>query len=300
MMSHQRQPLVALQSLDELWFQVSGTLCNLTCNHCFISCSPHNHSFGYLSEQQIRQQVMQGLELGVKEIYFTGGEPFLHPAMTEIIEWVLPRAPVSLLTNATILKPEWLTRLQRAAANSRYSLEFRVSVDGFTAEINDPIRGAGTFARAVRGIQTLVEYGFLPIITAARTWPELEDSVHIQGFTQLLLGLGYSRPRIKLLPALKLGAEIARNCGYAEHEKVTAEMMESFDSDKLLCSKARIVTSRGVHVCPILIDLPESRLSADLSGSLNAFPIIYGACSTCYQYGSICANPSSAPLERLL
>ena len=41
-------PFVALSHLDDLWFQVAGTLCNLTCRHCFISCSPHNHSFGFL------------------------------------------------------------------------------------------------------------------------------------------------------------------------------------------------------------------------------------------------------------
>ena len=41
-------PLVELGHLDELWFQVGGTVCNLDCRHCFISCSPHNHSFGFL------------------------------------------------------------------------------------------------------------------------------------------------------------------------------------------------------------------------------------------------------------
>ena len=37
-------PRVELQSLDTLWFQVAGTLCNLACSHCFISCSPTNHT----------------------------------------------------------------------------------------------------------------------------------------------------------------------------------------------------------------------------------------------------------------
>ena len=41
-------PKIELTALDELWFQVSGTLCNLECSHCFISCSPRNDRFGYL------------------------------------------------------------------------------------------------------------------------------------------------------------------------------------------------------------------------------------------------------------
>ena len=44
-------PQIELRSLDELWFQVAGTVCNLTCHHCFISCSPQNHSFEFLSSR---------------------------------------------------------------------------------------------------------------------------------------------------------------------------------------------------------------------------------------------------------
>jgi len=71
-------PSIALSHLDDLWFQVAGTLCNLTCRHCFISCSPHNHSFGFLSLDTVRRVLDESVELGVKEYYFTGGEPFLN------------------------------------------------------------------------------------------------------------------------------------------------------------------------------------------------------------------------------
>ena len=46
-------PVVKLGALDELWFQVAGTRCNLTCTHCFISCSPHNDSYGFLSYAEV-------------------------------------------------------------------------------------------------------------------------------------------------------------------------------------------------------------------------------------------------------
>ena len=50
---------------------------NLTCHHCFISCSPHNDSFGFLTLDQVRESLEASRQLGVKEYYFTGGEPFL-------------------------------------------------------------------------------------------------------------------------------------------------------------------------------------------------------------------------------
>ncbi len=41
-------PSAPLYSLDTLWFQVGGTICNLLCTHCFISCSPENHKFVFM------------------------------------------------------------------------------------------------------------------------------------------------------------------------------------------------------------------------------------------------------------
>jgi AdoMet-dependent heme synthase len=51
---------------------------------------------------------------------------------------------------------------------SIYSLEIRVSIDGFSPETNDPIRGEGAFQVAIAGVELLVANGFLPIITAMR------------------------------------------------------------------------------------------------------------------------------------
>ena len=70
-------------------------------------------------------------------------------------------------------------------------------------------------------------------------------------------------------------------------------MMAEFDKSQLVCHHSRIVTDRGVHVCPILIESPDSLLGETLAESTGAFPIHHGACFTCYQFGAICSNPSS-------
>src|SRR5436189_258523 len=72
-------PEVRLTALDTLWFQVTGTLCNLACRHCFISCSPTNHTHEMLSVEAIASHLAEGIQLGVREVYFTGGEPRSHP-----------------------------------------------------------------------------------------------------------------------------------------------------------------------------------------------------------------------------
>lgn len=286
-------PTIRLSHLDHLWFQVSGTLCNLTCHHCFISCSPKNRSFGYLSLAEVRSRLEESVPLGVKEYYFTGGEPFLNPEMVPILCETLKYGPATVLTNGTVLKDPWLETLRDAESSSLYSLEFRVSIDGFSPETNDPIRGHGTFDRALRGLMQLVKHDFLPIITAARTWPDELDAEVVGGFERMLKMAGYTRPRLKILPALQLGAEEERTCGYRDSERVTQEMLEDYDTAQLVCEHSRIITDRGVHVCPILIESPDSVLGDSLAEAASEFRLNHGACLTCYQYGAICSNASS-------
>ncbi|MCI0357295.1 MAG: radical SAM protein [Planctomycetaceae bacterium] len=291
-----QRPWIAIPHLDHLWFQVAGTLCNLTCAHCFISCSPKNDSFGFLSLSDVQRRLEESVPLGVKEYYFTGGEPFLNPELTAILIETLRYGPATVLTNGTVLKDEWLTDLRAAEDASIYSLEFRVSIDGCSPEMNDPVRGAGTFARAMKGVAKLVQYGFLPIITAARVWPIEQDRAIVDRFLEVLRDAGYARPRLKILPTLHLGAEETRTHGYLPSERVTSDMLDGYDQSQLVCHHSRVVTDRGVHVCPILIESHGSVLGQTLSESLVPFAIEHGACTTCYEYGAICSNASSQPL----
>ncbi len=87
--------------------------------------------------------------------------------------------------------------------------------------------------------------------------------------------------------------EFFDHTGYRDSERVTQEMMSDYDASLLVCEHSRIVTDRGVHVCPILIESSDSILGQSLANSLQPYRIQHGACFTCYQYGSICSNPSS-------
>jgi MoaA/NifB/PqqE/SkfB family radical SAM enzyme len=287
-------PQVELSHLDDLWFQVSGTLCNLTCHHCFISCGPKNDTFGYLSLADVCRYLEESISRGVKEYYFTGGEPFLNREMVPILVETLRYGPATVLTNATVLKDEWLAELADAERQGTFSLEFRVSLDGFSPETNDPIRGEGTFERAMRGVEQLVAHGFLPIITAVRTWPVERDLEYTAAFVEMLKARGFSRPRLKLLPTLQIGAEAQRTEGYGPHDRVTAEMLDGYDRSTLVCEHSRVVTDRGVYVCPILIESPDARLGDTLAEADRPFGLGHGACYTCYRYGAICSNPSSS------
>ena len=287
-------PSAPLHSLDTLWFQVGGTICNLWCTHCFISCSPKNHKFGFMPREEVMKHLEESKEIGVKEYYFTGGEPFMNRDMLGILEDTLAIGPATVLTNGILIPERVAIRLKEIAENSIYSLEIRVSIDGFTEETNDKIRGEGSFRKAMAGVKNLVENGFLPIITVAQTWEDSETERIFNGFKKTLTEVGYNRPRIKMIPPLRIGREKVRSHGYDKYEYITKEMMVDYDDHLLQCTTGRMVTDKGVYVCPILIDSPEAKVSDTLAESFEPYPLKHQACYTCYISGAICHNFSAS------
>lgn len=317
-------PEVALRSLDTLWFQVGGTLCNLACTHCFISCSPTNHTHEMMRLEQVLRYLREAVELGVKEFYFTGGEPFLNPEMEAILAATLAVGPASVLTNGLLLDAARCARLAALAAASPYSLDLRVSLDGYDAASNDAVRGAGTFERVLAGLRNLAAAGLNPVVTVTEVCAEAAVDSGKQRFFALLDGLGLTRPRLKVLPVFKIGAEAKRAGGYERWQRLrggelppapviapliapviapdaatapappaappasAATAPEAAGWDHLQCSSCRMVTDQGVWVCPILVNEPAARMGESLADALGAYPLRHAACWTCHVHGVSC------------
>jgi molybdenum cofactor biosynthesis enzyme MoaA len=278
-----RAPLVAL---DTLWFQVGGTVCNLACTHCFVSCSPTNHTHEPMRLAEVEPYLEEGAALGVREYYFTGGEPFLNPEMEAILALVTGRyGPATVLTNGLLLDAERCARLRRIADEAPWSLDLRVSLDGPDAASNDRIRGSGAFERATAGIRNLAAVGLDPVVTATAPDEAAVDDL-VARFFALLRSLGIARPRLKVLPLFKIGAEAERGGAYASWQRLATGDATSWDH--LQCSASRMVTAAGVWVCPILVNEPAGKMGERLADALGTFPLAHPACWTCHVHGVSC------------
>ena len=281
-------PRVALGSLDTLWFQVAGTVCNLACSHCFISCSPTNHTHEFMDLEQVQTYLDEAVGLGVKEYYFTGGEPFLNPDMEAILEATLAVGPATVLTNGLLLDPERCQRLAAMAKRSEYSFDLRISLDGYDAETNDPIRGDGTFQRILEGALQAERAGLTPVMTVTEVHQENGTNEGRQRFLELLKEQGIARPRLKILPVFQIGAEAERSGAYETWQHLASGDVPETGWDHLQCSSCRMVTDQGVWVCPILVNEPEGRMGERLADTLDSFPLEHPACWTCHVFGVSC------------
>jgi hypothetical protein len=106
----------------------------------------------------------------------------------------------------------------------------------------------------------------------------------------VLSDAGCERPRLKVLPALPLGRELTRVAGLQRDECVTTAMLEGFDRDLLMCSNSRLVTDRGVWVCPLLVEQGDARLGTTLEDAASSYELRHQTCVTCWRYGSFCGN----------
>jgi len=122
--------------------------CNLACSYCCAESSP-KAAARRLDPVVAKAAFDEFAALGGKELFLTGGEPFMHPELGELVD-AGAGLERTILTNAMIF----------GRGNRRATLEaidrsvvLQISLDSATAEVHDKQRGAGSWAKAVAGIE---------------------------------------------------------------------------------------------------------------------------------------------------
>ena len=146
----------------KLWIYTNYD-CNLRCSYCVAKSGP-NVARRAIGPANVRRLVDEAVAGCFDHVFFTGGEPFLLNDIYEMLAYSSARLKTTVLTNAMLLKQKVpgsdQTRLARLAEIANDDLIIQVSLDGGTAEVHDAYRGAGTWAKAVEGIQLLQAAGF--------------------------------------------------------------------------------------------------------------------------------------------
>ena len=139
---------------SRLWLYTNFD-CNLHCDYCCVRSSPTapRRELG----ARVQRITREAAELGVKEIFVTGGEPFLREDIGEILISCGAAAPTTVLTNGMLFTGR---REESLRALPRDRIVLQISLDSATPELHDLHRGPGTWARTREGIQRAREHGF--------------------------------------------------------------------------------------------------------------------------------------------
>jgi mycofactocin biosynthetic radical S-adenosylmethionine protein MftC len=128
--------------------------CNLACAHCLSSSGRRDPR--ELTTAQCEAVIDELARMQVFYVNVGGGEPTTRPDFWHLLRYAVDhQVGVKFSTNGVRITPQ----RARFLAGTDY-VDVQVSLDGATAQVNDHVRGPGSFDMAVRALENLSEAGF--------------------------------------------------------------------------------------------------------------------------------------------
>jgi hypothetical protein len=292
----ERRAVVPFDGLETLWFN-TGTLCNIACIDCYIESSPKNDALSYLTRGEVGAFLTQAgtARRQPSLIGFTGGEPFMNPAIIEMLSDSLARGyPVLVLTNA--MKPMQHHQAALLGLNTRYpgQLSLRVSIDHYEPARHEQIRGPRTWQPAIDGLRWLTQNGFDVALAGRKLWQESETALrdgYADAFEPLGIAIDMHDPsRLVLFPDMDANAtvpEISEGC-WAVLKKQPSSVM---------CASSRMVVKRKGASAPAVVSctlLPYDRafeMGATLEDAARPVSLNHRHCAKfCVLGGASCGG----------
>ncbi|WP_116131875.1 radical SAM protein [Tropicimonas sp. IMCC34043] len=290
--------VVALSDPQTLWFN-TGTLCNITCRNCYIESSPTNDALVYLAADEVTDFLdqIETRNWGVREIGFTGGEPFANPEMIEMARRALVRRfEVLILTNAMrpMMRPAVQAGLVALQARHGGRLTLRVSLDHHSAPGHDAERGAGSFDVTLAGMDWLRDAGIRIAVAGRTIWGEAEAEAR-EGYARLFAARGYAidaanPAELVLFPEIDEGVEVP---------EITTACWGILGRDprSVMCASARMVVRRkgsvraSVVACTLLPYDPQFELGSTLAEAERPVALNHPHCAKfCVLGGASCSG----------
>ena len=291
--SGEKRAYVNFNGLKTLWFN-TGTLCNLSCKDCYIESSPRNDRLLYLSHEDVCKYLneIETSNINCKSIGITGGEPFMNKDIIKIISTCLNKdRELLILTNA--MQPLQNKKCMLLNFQENNNLKFRISLDHYTKEKHEKIRGKNSWDKTINGVIWLHNNNF-NISIASRSLYENEK----------LLRKGYKN----LFEQLNLNLDVCNNNDlvlFPEMNNLTDTpeittacwSLLGVNPNNLMCSNSRMIVKRKennkTHVvsCTLLPYTKEFDYGENLNNSFKTTYLNHPYCSKfCVLGGANCIN----------
>jgi mycofactocin radical SAM maturase len=147
--------------------------CNLACVHCLSSSGRRDPR--ELSTAEAEAVIDELERMQVFYVNIGGGEPTVRPDFWHLVDYATEHhVGVKFSTNGVRINEEVAQRL----AASDY-VDVQISLDGATAEVNDHVRGEGSFDTAIRAMENLNNAGFtgfkVSVVVTRENVDQLDD-----------------------------------------------------------------------------------------------------------------------------
>ena len=279
------------RQLETLWIN-TGSLCNLTCENCYIESSPTNDRLVYISLQEVVDLLdeIERENMGTREVAFTGGEPFLNPDMVPILKACLDRDfEVLVLTNGmkTLLREKDSLEILHQKFSTR--LKLRISLDHYKEATHALERGPRSWKPAIKSLQWLSKSGMAFAVAGRTMWNEDEDSMRAgygEMFTREGIQLDADDPeQLILFPEMDESADVP---------EITTSCWGILDKNPadIMCASSRMVVKHkgddhlSIQACTLLPYDQRFNLGRTLKESWHSVKLNHPHCAKFCVLGS--------------
>ncbi len=288
---------ISLNNAQTLWFN-TGTLCNITCVNCYILSSPSNDSLVYLTVADVETYLAQIItrKWRIREIAFTGGEPYMNPQFNAMCRVALEAGyEVLVLTNAMrpMMRKSVRAGIADLVAEFGDKLTFRVSLDHYAQAHHDEMRGDGAFAKTIEGMDWLTSIGARMAVAGRMLWGESEAAER-RGYASLFAARGYDIDAMN--PGMcVLFPEMDETIEVPEITTACWGILSKSPND-VMCSSSRMVVKRKgadhpvVLACTLLPYAEEFEMGATLAEAEADVSLNHAHCAKfCVLGGASCS-----------
>ncbi|HNW26613.1 MAG TPA: radical SAM protein [Candidatus Gastranaerophilaceae bacterium] len=263
-------PVSKMEELKNLYIELSAKSCNQRCKHCYIDFPVSRNVKDFISVDKIKQAIADTKEQNLECIYLTGAEPMTHPEFNAILRICLKRADVCVCTNASFINEKKARFLKKVEEEGGNEIFFKLSIDHYNEIKNDDIRGRGSYRQTVNAIKSLIKYDFNPILSIVNYYREDEKTL-LHEFKKVCEKIGFDTV---------LGNFEINN--YYNKYSPQHGVVENVSED-IICKNSRILTEKGVYVCPFLTNDHRGRMGNSFSDYSKKMPLETNFCYICNQ-----------------
>lgn len=262
-------PVVEMAELNNLFIELTSKNCNQRCKHCYIDFPISKNVKDFISIDNIKSAIEDTSEDNLQCIYLTGAEPMTHPDFNTILRLCLKRANVCICTNGTFINEKKARFLKKVEEECSNELIFKLSIDHYNEIKNDDIRWRGSYRQVISAIKSLIKYDFNPILNIVNYYKE-DQKVLVKEFSEICKRIGFD--------ANDFNFQINE---YYDKYKSTTENPTFSKTATFDCQNGRILTEKGIYVCPFLANDHRGRMGQNFKDYGKKMYLETNFCSIC-------------------
>lgn len=262
-------PISKLTELNNLFIELTAKSCNQRCKNCYIDFPISKNIKDFISIDKIKQALADTKNENVECIYLTGAEPMTHPDFNAILRLCLKRTNVCICTNASFINEKKARFLKKVEEESGNEIIFKLSIDHYNEIKNDNIRWRGSYRQVLNAIKSLIKYDFNPILSISNYYNE-DEAVLIQEFKNVCEKIGFETNEFNF--------QINK---HHDKYKPSTQNINNQECTNLDCEQGRILTDKGIYVCPFLANDHRGRMGNDFKDYSKKMYLETDFCLTC-------------------